>query len=242
MARTREGALLTERHRLLQVRLSASVVRDLFQLWSTVEPTNLAGTIEPFTKAGAVMVRAGRRASGAAAVRYYTDFRRLEGVKGAVVVTLAEPPADEIVAGNLRGAGLAGVMRARQRGASVGQAHRNGFVKLAGSATGLVLGGGRDTLMGAIQGDPAAHGWQRVTGGRTCAFCAMIASQGIIAADEAGAAFEAHDHCGCSAEPAFEGSSLLPGNVRHREAWDEATDGLSGGEALNAYRQHLGQG
>lgn len=241
MARTREGALLTERHRLLQLGLSAAVLRDLLTLWRTVDPRNLADTLDPFVRAGIVIVRAGRRASGAAASRYYVEFRRAEGQRGQVVVTLPELPEDAVVAGALRGAALAGMTRARGRGLEPAQALQNGYVKLAGSATQLVLGGGRETLMGAIRGDHEARGWQRVTSGRPCAFCAEVASRGIIAGDEASAGFEAHSHCGCTAEPAFEGSHVRPDNERFRQDWDEATQGLSGGEASNAYRRHLGQ-
>lgn len=239
MARTPEGALLTERHRLLQVRLSAAALRDLLTLWGTVDPTNLAGTIAAFTRAGAVVVRAGRRASAAAASRYYVDFRRMEGVGGHVVMTLPELPPDDKLEGAIRGAGLAGIMNARARGLALDVAHRNGYVKLAGSAAQLVLGGGRETLLGAIHADPQAQGFQRVTDGGACAFCRMVASQGVIYKDEGTANFEAHGHCGCSAEPFFEGSQLLPANERFRQEWNEATSGLSGAEALNAYRQSL---
>ena len=241
MARTREGALLTERHRLLQVRLRAATLRDLLTLWGSVRPDDLGGTIGPFAKAGAVLVRAGRQASGAAAARYYVDFRRLEGVAGATTVTPVASLEPGVAEGAIRGAGLAGIMRGRQRGMSAEAAARNGFVKVAGSATSLVLGGGRETLLDAIRSDRAAQGFQRVTSGRTCAFCAMVASQGIVYKDEAGADFQAHDHCGCTAEPAFEDSRPVPANERFRRQWDEATQGLSGDEALNAFRQHLSQ-
>lgn len=239
MARTPEGAQLTEAHRLLQGRVSAGIIRDLLTLWALVDPTNLRGTIDPFARAGLVLVQAGRRASAAAALRYYMAFRQVEGIRGVVAVTTAPPPPDEAVVGAIRGAGLAGIQRARMRGANVAQAHDNGFVKMSGSAAQLVAGGGRDTLLGAVGSDPAAHGWQRVTDGAPCAFCAMVASRGIFAKDEASAGFEAHGHCGCTAEPAFEGSSVRPDNERFRRSWDEATRGLSGGDALNAFRRHL---
>lgn len=241
MARTPEGALLTERHRRLQLQLSASALRDLLTLWSTVDPLDLSGTIAEFTRAGAVVVRAGRRSSSAAAARYYRDFRRLEGVPGSILLTLAPPPPDEVVAGALRGAGLAGVSRARARGLATEAAHRNGYVKVAGSAAQLVLGGGRSTLLGAIRDDRAAQGWQRVTDPSPCAFCRMIAGRGPIFKDQAGADFQAHGHCGCTAEPHFEGSRPLPANERFRAEWKTATQGLAGDEALNAYRRSLSQ-
>ena len=118
-------------------------------------------------------------------------------------------------------------------------AHQNGFVKLAGSASSLVLGGGRDTLLGAVQGDRAALGWQRVTDASPCAFCRMVASRGAVFKSDASAAFQAHGHCGCTAEPYFENSRPLPANERFRQEWDDVTKGLKGTDALNAYRAHL---
>lgn len=239
MARTPEGALLTERHRLLQLALNAGALRDLLRLWGVVDPTDLAGTIEAFAAAAATLVLAGRRASAAAAGRYYVDFRRLERVDGQAFVALPALPPTAVVTGALRGAGLAGVLNARRRGEAVEAAHRNGFVKLASSATSLVLGGGRETLLGAIDADKAAKGWQRVTDSNPCAFCRMIAGRGAIFKSEDSADFQAHGHCGCSAEPLFEGSNPLPANEQFRQEWDAATHGLSGTEALNAYRRSL---
>jgi hypothetical protein len=239
VARTPEGAQLTEAHRLLQGRVAAGVIRDLLRLWDVVQPANLAGTIDPFTRAGLVVVRAGHRASATAAMRYYVAFRHVEGVGGAISVATPPSPPDDVVAAAIRGGGLAGIANARGRGASLEEAHRNGFVKLSGSAVQLVAGGGRDTILDAVRSDREAVGWQRVTDGSPCAFCAMVASQGIIAGDEDSAGFEAHGHCGCTAEPAFEGSRVRADNERFRQSWDTATQGLSGGEALNAFRQHL---
>lgn len=239
MARTPEGAQLTEAHRLIQARISTATVHDLLHLWQVVDPTDLRGTLGPFVKAGRMVIENHRRASATAAARYYVAFRQVEGVRGTVAIDSPPPPPDHVVHGALIGAGVAGIRNARMRGASVKAAHDNGFVKLSGSAVQLVAGGGRATLLDAIQHDPAAHGFQRVTDGSPCAFCAMIASQGIIAKDEASAGFEAHGHCGCTAEPAFEGSSLSPANARFRAAWQESTHGLSGTDALNAFRAHL---
>lgn len=238
MARTPEGALLTERHRRLQLTLSTAAIRDLLQLWGTVDPLNLA-TLAPFVRAGVIVVRAGRKASAVAASRYYVDFRRLEGVQGQVVIALPELPAPEVIEGGLRGAALKGVITARNAGRTPEQSADSGFVRLAGTAVSLVLGGGRQTLLSALRGDQAARGWQRVTDGAPCSFCRMIAGRGLIAKDAEDASFEAHGHCGCTAEPYFDGSRPIPANERFRQEWDEATRGLSGNEARNAYRRSL---
>jgi hypothetical protein len=241
VARTPEGAQLTTAHRALQGRINAATLRDLLRLWGTVDPRNLRHTVDPFTKAAASLVLNGRRASSTASARYYVAFRQAEGVRGTAVVDPAPAPNPDVVAGVIRGAGLAGIMNAYRRGLKPDEAHANGFVKLAGSASSLVYGGGRATLLGAIQADPQARGFQRVTDGAPCAFCAMIASRGIISKEEAGAGFEAHGHCGCTAEPAYEGSPVNAANERFRAAWDEATNGLSGGDALNAFRRSMSQ-
>lgn len=241
MARTPEAALLTERHRRFQLAISAAVLRDLLRLWGTVDPQDLSDTLAPFTRAGATLVRSSHRASALAASRYYTDFRRLEGVEGAAVITTDAPPDAVLVEANLRGAALKGIATARAAGRPPEEASRNGFVKLAGSATSLVLGGGRRTLMTAVAGDPEARGWQRVTDASPCAFCRMVAGRGLIAKEQVSAGFQAHGHCGCTAEPFYDGSRLHPANERFRHEWKDATAGLSGDEALNAYRRSLSQ-
>lgn len=217
MARTPEAALLTARHHQLQHALSVMVTRDLLRVWGVVDPTNLSSTIDPFTAAGVVMVRAGFKASAAAASRYYVDFRRLEGVRGGAALMLPEVPADEEIAGGLRGAGLSGIMNARKRGQTPDQAAQNGFVKMTGTARSFVLGGGRSTLLSAIMGDPQALGWQRVTDSAPCSFCRKIAARGLISKREGALTFEAHGHCGCGAEPFFDGSKPLPVTERLRQ-------------------------
>lgn len=241
MARTPEGAQLTDAHRQIQQRISAATVRDLLRLWGVVNVADLRGTLTPFVSAGRAVVLNGGKASAAAAVRYYVAFRHVEGIGGTAVVGHAPLPPDAVVHAALVGAGVSGIRNARARGASVQAAHENGFVKLSGSAAQLVAGVGRATLLDAIQSDPAAQGFQRVTDGAPCAFCAMIASRGLIAKDEASAGFEAHGHCGCTAEPAFEGTSIRPDNAQLAKAWQDSTDGLRGTDALNAFRRHLSQ-
>ncbi len=81
------------------------------------------------------------------------------------------------------------------------------------SARSLVEGGlqrriadvSRQTIMGSSIADPAAVGWQRVgQGGCTSGFCDMLIGRGAVYS-EATADFAAHDHCRCSAVPAWGG-------------------------------------
>lgn len=73
----------------------------------------------------------------------------------------------------------------------------------AGAGMRLVLNGGRETITSTIKADDRARGYARVTSGRACEFCSMLAGRGAVYG-EASADFEAHDHCACSAEPVYE--------------------------------------
>ena len=81
------------------------------------------------------------------------------------------------------------------------------------SARSLVEGGvqrriadvSRETITFSSVQDPAATGWQRVgEGGCKSGFCDMLIGRGAIYT-EAGADFASHDHCRCSAVPAWGG-------------------------------------
>lgn len=245
MARTAEGAALTQAHRRQQVQIRAGALRDLTTLWRAVDPADLSRTIEPFARAASVMLRERNRESATLAGRYFRRFRDAEGVAGsAFSVFTPDPPPRDVVLAAVRGAALSGIINARRRGISVPAAARNGFVKASGSATSLVLRGSRETLLGATASDRASTGrWQRITDPDACAFCAMLASRGAVFVPGGGVStssditFSAHGNCACQAEPAYEGTELPAASRRFREQWDEVTEGKSGKDALNAFRQ-----
>jgi hypothetical protein len=195
MARTDAGAALTARHHGQQVAVRSRVLAALLRLWRFVDPTNLAGTINPFSAAAAALVQAGHRDSARTASAYYVAFRSAEGARGAVAVALGSPPDADLISIALRAAGLAGIIRARQAGATPQVAADRGFVRVAGSASNLVLDGGRQTITDATASDPAATGlWLRVTDADPCAFCAMLAARGAVFSART-AKFEAHGAC-----------------------------------------------
>ena len=61
----------------------------------------------------------------------------------------------------------------------------------------------RSTVAGSALADPAADGWMRQGSGE-CDFCDMLIGRGAVYT-EATADFGAHDHCKCSAVPAWSG-------------------------------------
>lgn len=241
MARTPEGQILTRQHRRRQVGIRATAIRDLTSLWRAVDPLDLGRTIGPFATAASVVVRARNRDSAAVAGRYFEAFRSAEGVGGALTVLLGEAPPSELAVGLLRGAGLAGIIRARRAGHSPQAAARNGFVATAGTASNLVLGGAREVITQATASDRASTGrWQRVTSGDPCAFCASLAARGPVFTAET-ADFQAHAACACVPEPAYEGTRLPPESEEFQAQWEQAQAevDVSGTEddALNAFRR-----
>jgi hypothetical protein len=64
------------------------------------------------------------------------------------------------------------------------------------------LNGGRELVREASLADARARGWARVTSGKACKFCSMLAGRGAVYSEET-VDFQAHDGCHCQAEPAY---------------------------------------
>lgn len=247
MAATAAGRRAVERHRVEQLELKARALRDLQRLWRTVDPTNLERTIDGFANAAAVLIYEWREESIETSARYVDELRRAEGAGGAITVMVGDGPSHAELVASIRGAALAGIVRARRRGQSVEAAARGGFVRASGTASALFLAGGREAVASAIHGDDQAVAWMRVTSGDPCEFCAMLASRGPVFTTAKAAAEPFHDHCGCTVEPVYdrraaEDRSTWPeATARFREIWDHMTGGadVDAGGGLAAFRRGL---
>jgi hypothetical protein len=79
---------------------------------------------------------------------------------------------------------------------------------IAGGVQRRIADHARLTVAHSSVADPAARGWQRVGSGNcTTGFCDMLIGRGAVYT-EATADFAAHDHCQCSAVPAWGGEPL----------------------------------
>lgn len=227
MARTAEGAALTQQHRSEQLAVRASMLQDLQALWRTVNPVDLARTIGPFAEAAAVTVRSRHQESAQLGRRYFRDFRIADGIGQAEQLPdeVSAPPV-RIAEGLLRGAALKGIIEARRSGFSPGAAAREGFVRTSGQATSLTLNGGRNTVRAGVSSDREALGWIRITSGQPCHFCAIVASRAEtdLYSTAKTADFMPHDHCVCTIEPMYPDSELPEANRRFREMWDQTRD------------------
>jgi hypothetical protein len=252
MARTVEGTRLTEAHRAAQLALRAGSVRQLIQLWRVVDPTNLSGTIDTFAQAAALLGGTGFDQSGGISARYYRLFRSAEGVPGpGPSIILAKRPGVDVMAGELRGAALSGIVNARKAGFAVGAAKSQGLVRVVGALTKLVLTGGRSTVINTVQRDPQALGWARTTSGDPCAFCRMLAGRGPVYKSDKVADFKPHDSCACGTEVVYRGDGPTEQSQEYAKEWKAAQawareNGISSegtsNPALNIYRQYLSGG
>jgi hypothetical protein len=251
MAQTPEGLQLTSAQRAAQVALRARSLSGLLALWRVVDVTNLAETIDIFTQAAVILALNGSDESAAAAGRYYELFRRAEGVPGSAPGFRIGRLPQQLVASELRGAALSGIINARRGGMSLVGAKNNGLVKVAGAFTKLVLSGGRMTVIGNVNRDRQALGWQRVTSGDPCAFCRMLAGKGAVYKTEKAASFETHGHCACTTEPFYRGDTPSRQNLEYEyefnaaQEWARENGTMSRGtsnNALNNYRRWLSAG
>ncbi|MGW3545888.1 VG15 protein [Nocardia niigatensis] len=76
--------------------------------------------------------------------------------------------------------------------------------RLTGGLQLRIANAARDTITGSSIADPRADGWQRVASGGGCGFCQMLAGRGTVYR-KATVDFASHDHCGCTAVPAWGG-------------------------------------
>ena len=246
MAATLAGARLTEGHRLAQARLRADTVARLLAVWPLLDPKALDATAERWLTAALPIVEAQRAASAVLAESYARAFRATE---------LDAPPADlptvglrsfatDQAATSLLVTGPVRVKAAMRTGAELVDALDLGRAGSAAAGSRVALDGGRDLLADTVAADPEVTVYERVTSGRPCAFCAMLASRGPVYSPTT-VTFRSHDHCGCNLEPAYvlrrsERSFGLDRNREYARLWNEVTPGAGDATArFNAFRREL---
>lgn len=208
MAETAEGAQLSRTFRQTQIALRAAVIRDLDTLWALFDPA-APESYEKFAEIAGSLIRSRYSDSAGLASLYYRQFVEAEGIASRVIPLPAPPLDPNRIRTSLYATGFAGTDRALRAGKPIEAAKANGFVAVSGAGSRLALEGGRKTITGTIGVDGAVAGYRRVTSGKACDFCTMLAGRGAVYG-EASADFDAHDHCSCTAEPV---AATAPRNV-----------------------------
>lgn len=230
--------------RAAQLAIRAQLLRDVMRLWPLLDPKRLDETWPGWLRAMMTLVRGYHGQSSAAASAAYRQARRnaVGEVTPSGLLRLAPPPAEEWMARAFGYSGPGMLNRDTVR-------PNTALSTTLGTASRIVLDGGRTTTLDAIKGDPEAVGWFRITDGDPCAFCALLASRGVVpkstlyrSADSFDASngrftgpglAKVHNDCGCSMAPAFSRRQELP-EVNRQAAEVYANRG--DGNALVAFR------
>lgn len=169
---------------------------------------------------------------------------------------------DEAAEKSLRVTGVGGQKTRTGNGLRWRDAQDAAVVDAVGAATRHVRQGGRQVLNDLIAADRTALGWVRVLGPAPCYFCAMLATRGIVYKGRVASrvrgpysqrsfarsdprfqgpgTVKVHDHCACTLEPVYAETTEWPDGARElAELWARVTDGLSGRDAINAFRRAL---
>jgi hypothetical protein len=226
MAATELAARLTEVHRLAQARLGAQTVIDMRAVFVLLDPAALDATTARWVNTALRIVAANRTMSARLAANYLRTFKALElgATARPVPFEIADELPVEAVTTSLTVTGPVTVKASVGRGATLQRALELANASSSASAMRHVLNGGRETVTATTAADRQASGWARVTSGRPCAFCAMIASRGAVYGRDS-VEFHAHDHCSCGAEPRYrDDAALPPGSERYAELWQQAKD------------------
>lgn len=234
MALTAAGDALTESHRRTQVAISARLAGELLALWPSLDLRALDATAPGYVSAVTELIRRGRELSSKAALLYLEKFRVAEGLSPGL--PLLTPPAfpTEQVKTSLLVTGPVEVKIASRSGLSLTAAGEQAFSKTVGAVARHTLNAGRETIIDVVRADPEARGWARVTDGKPCYFCAMLASRGPVYRTKASSSFDAHDRCGCGPEPVYGTSYTWPGRAREfRDLYDSEISGSFGAGPLS---------
>ncbi len=240
MSLTLQGRQLTEAHRVAQLQISAETTQLVLDTWDLLDPDDVDGSTEAWLRVTRREVANQHGKSAAVAAAYFQVFRQVELGRLERFEPLRVAPIGRQFTTSLMVTGPVTLRRLLRSGVPPAQAKSQGVATLAGAAVRLALAGSRDTLVETVKADPRALGWSRVTSGSPCAFCAMLASRGPVYVAEDSAGFEPHDRCGCQPEAVFSRQAEWPPGAReYRDQWDRATEGLSGQDAVNAFRRSL---
>lgn len=187
---------LTRLHRQRQLALRAVTVRDAARLWPLLSWADLDGTFPRFAAAAALLVGRNRSISAGLGAEYLRVFRIAAGLPGDIPVITPELNP-EALATSLAVASKVAAKKSASNGVDGAAAMTAALSLTSGTIVRHVLDGGRSTLTATVARDPRAGGWRRVLGGGGCDFCRGLAGQ-TVDAD-----FQAHDNCGCTAEPVY---------------------------------------
>lgn len=232
-----QAQLLTRRHRRELGLIARLVAGQIGALARSADMGDIDAWWDRASPTARRSVLRGALAAQAASARYLGQHAAIEG---AVVRAELAPISVEAIETSLRIDGPVVFKKHMAISGEPGAALRVMGSELSGSAQRLTLSPARNTVMRTFGRSPTIAGWRRITSGTPCPFCAMLASRGAVYS-KGSVSFQAHKRCSCTAEPIYGTEAEPPEVLGLREQWNEATRGLGGTDALNAFRRARGR-
>ena len=221
-----EQARLSEQHRLAQARLQAIVALDVARVFPLLDINNLDQSFAGYFTTMKAVVNARRRVSASLGSTYYMSIRQDAGITSQFTPTLSSTVDDEQLFTSLLVTGPVAVKASVAKGRDIFAARDAALTNTAKAAQRHVINGGRGTILSSVKRDSRSVGWARLTDGRPCAFCALLASRGPAYKSETTAKFKSHDGCGCTPVPVFDFNAPWPGRAEEfRASYDETVSG-----------------
>lgn len=214
--------------RTVQLAIRARLLRDVTRLWPTLDRNRLDETFPGWLQGMKLLVRNYHGQSSQAAASTYRAAREQATLSPAPrsLVKLAPQPAEEWLD---KAFGFSGPGQMQRDVTKPNTA----LSTTLGTSSRIVLDGGRTTTLETVKADPVAVGYYRVTDGDPCAFCALLASRGVVYKEDT-VGFEAHNDCGCYGMAAFSRDISLPPISREAA---EVYKNRGEGDALAEFRK-----
>lgn len=222
-----------QQSRTIQLALSAAVARDVARLWPNLDRKRLDATFPDWLQMMVALVERFQAMSATAASIYYAETREAHlGIPTPdSLLRLAPTPSEDWVA---KAFGYSGPHLLKDGAWQDSSA----LSTTQGTAIRIVQSGARDTVIDTTNADPKAVGWYRVTDGDPCAFCALLASRGVVYRSEKSASFKSHNDCGCTAAPAFSRGQSLPDiSGEALRVYQDSTAGIPNNQRIAAFRK-----
>lgn len=189
---------LTQRHRAQQLLIRKATSTKVARLWPALDFEALDKSYPVLASRLLAVVESNRRTSTGVAAQYVRALRRDAGVRGTPKIVIPAPLALEQFATSLRVTSVIAVKGATAAGVEPDAAMRNALTQTAGAMGRLVLDAGRETVRATTIAEGA--GWMRVGNGE-CDWCQQYLDGEVHYVE--GYDFDAHDGCGCTAEPVY---------------------------------------
>jgi len=237
-----------EEHYLAQFAIVAALAAAARELWPILNPADLEGTFPTVARGLAALTEEYSRASISVAADHYADLRASK-VPGGFSVPVIDAPSPSRILTTLDQIGETSFAEARAIPDDLFLAEITASLARGAGVTveSIVADAASDEIFAAIRRDDQAQGWARITRPGACYFCRMLASRGAVYYTERSGSFRAHapkngrgGTCRCTVEAQFAREYEPTAQARaDAETWERVTAGLSGPDAIDAFRRSL---